>query len=216
MIDHIDILKDGASAVYGSDAVAGVINIFLLHKFRGLEIGGSIGNTNMGASNDARELEGWLKAGTGDDKTDILVIADFYDRAAIYSRDRDLDRNAFSIPWGGVDFRSGSSPGRVGSRRLIPKLFFSANSPPPHSAPNVATSPFYKNPFVIAPNAYPGPPGIIGPKAAQHLPQSLGTYGYKGGGDYFFYNFLMTRRKFRRPIAKASMALLRAIFATST
>ena len=33
-------------------------------------------------------------------------------------------------------------------------------------------------------------PGIIGPKAAQHLPQSLGTYGYKGGGDYFFYNFL--------------------------
>jgi iron complex outermembrane receptor protein len=43
MIDHIDILKDGASAVYGSDAVAGVINIFVLHKFRGLEIGGSYG-----------------------------------------------------------------------------------------------------------------------------------------------------------------------------
>ena len=52
MIDHIDILKDGASAVYGADAVAGVINIFLLHKFRGLEIGGSYGNTNLGASND--------------------------------------------------------------------------------------------------------------------------------------------------------------------
>ena len=43
MIDHIDILKDGASAVYGSDAVAGVINFFLIHKFRGLEIGGSYG-----------------------------------------------------------------------------------------------------------------------------------------------------------------------------
>jgi hypothetical protein len=42
---------------------------------------------------------------------------------------------------------------------------------------------------VVAPNAYPGPPGIIGPKAAQHVPQTLGTYGYKGGGDYFFYNF---------------------------
>ena len=28
MIDHIDILKDGASAVYGSDAVAGVVNSF--------------------------------------------------------------------------------------------------------------------------------------------------------------------------------------------
>src|SRR5207248_8540956 len=69
MIDHIDILKDGASALYGSDAVAGVINIFLRHKFRGLEIGGSIGNTNLGASNDAREMEAWMIAGTGDDQT---------------------------------------------------------------------------------------------------------------------------------------------------
>ena len=41
MIDHIDILKDGASAVYGSDAITGVVNFFLVHKFRGLEIGGS-------------------------------------------------------------------------------------------------------------------------------------------------------------------------------
>src|SRR5205807_1310019 len=37
MVDHIDILKDGASAVYGADAVTGVINFFLVHKFRGLE-----------------------------------------------------------------------------------------------------------------------------------------------------------------------------------
>src|SRR6266480_1686956 len=48
MIDHVDILKDGASAVYGSDAIAGVVNFFLIHKFRGLEIGGSYGNTNLG------------------------------------------------------------------------------------------------------------------------------------------------------------------------
>jgi iron complex outermembrane receptor protein len=198
MIDHVDILKDGASAVYGSDAIAGVINIFLLHKFRGLEIGGSIGNTNMGASNDARELEGWIKAGTGDDKTDILVIADFYDRAAIYSHDRDIESNAFGIPWGAVDFRDPYLPGKVDGRRLIPKLFFSANSPPPHSAPNVATSPFYKIPGlplqvlagspVVNPNAYPGAPGVIGPHATKFLPQT-GT-DYKGGGDYFRYNYL--------------------------
>jgi iron complex outermembrane receptor protein len=191
MIDHIDILKDGASAVYGSDAVAGVINFFLVHKFRGLETGGSYGNTNLGASNDMGEWEGWLKAGTGDDKTDIVVIADFYDRAAIYSRDRQLETNAFAIPWGGFEFRSGNEPGAIGTFpgfRLIPKLFFSANSPPPHSAPNAATSPYYVNPFVIAPNAYPGPPGINNPRVS--LPQTLPGYGYKGGGDYFFYNFL--------------------------
>src|SRR5262249_11930985 len=54
----------------------------------------------------------------------------------------------------------------------------------------VAASPFYVNPIVIAPNAYPGPPGIIGPNAAQHRPQTLGKYGYKGGSDYVFYNYL--------------------------
>jgi iron complex outermembrane receptor protein len=154
MIDHIDILKDGASAVYGSDAVAGVFNIFLKHRFRGLEIGGSIGNTNLGSSNDARELETWMIAGTGDDKTDIVIIADAYDRAAIYGRDRNITSNANQLAWGGFDNRSVDLPGLIGPPdnpaaplgfRLIPKLFFSRNSPPPHSAPNVSTSPYYTN-----------------------------------------------------------------------
>src|SRR5947209_13816173 len=71
MVDHVDILKIGRAHVYGSDAIAGVVNIFLIHKFRGLEIGATYGNTNMGASNEMGEWEAWLKAGTGDDKTDI-------------------------------------------------------------------------------------------------------------------------------------------------
>jgi iron complex outermembrane receptor protein len=149
IIDHIDILKDGASAVYGTDAVAGVFNIFLIHKFRGVEIGGSYGNTNMGASNDAGEWEGWIKAGVGDDKTDILIVADFYNRAEIFSSDRDISSNANAVAWGGFDNRSSNHPGHIGGYigfRLIPKLFFSANTPPPHSAPNVEASPFYIGP----------------------------------------------------------------------
>ena len=150
MIDHIDILKDGASAVYGSDAVAGVVNFFLIHKFRGLEIGGTYGNTNLGASNDMGEWEAWLKAGTGDDKTDIVVIADFWERTGgLFSRDRDLSANAFFKPFGGFEARSQDEPGSIGGDppgfRLIPKLFFSPNSPPAHSAPNVSTSPYYTN-----------------------------------------------------------------------
>src|SRR6266568_3257732 len=188
LIDHVDILKDGASAVYGSDAIAGVVNFFLLHKFRGLEIGGTYGNTDLGASNDMGEWEAWLKAGTGDDKTDIVVIADFWERTGgLFSNDRDISANAFRVPSGGFDTRSGNFPGRIGDRGLIPKLFFSPNSPPPHSAPNAATSPFYKSPFAVNPNAYPGAPGIIGPHARQFRPQT-GT-DYKGGGDYFFSNF---------------------------
>src|SRR4051794_39090719 len=158
MIDHIDILKDGASAVYGSDAITGVVNFFLVHKFRGLEIGGSYGNTNLGASNDMGEWEAWIKAGTGDDKTEIVVIADFWERTGgLFSADRDLSSNAFQIPWGGGDNR-GSSTSGVGSdgfrRRPLPSMFFGpggtplpgVNTPLPHSAPNAATSPFYKAP----------------------------------------------------------------------
>ena len=203
MIDHIDILKDGASAVYGSDAITGVVNFFLIHKFRGLEIGGSYGNTNLGASNDMGEWEAWLKAGTGDDKTNIVVIADFWERTGgVFSRDRDLSSNAFYIPWGGFEGRSGTFPGNTGGFgfRLIPKMFFGpgglpqfgANTPLPHSAPNAATSPFYVRPgfpFIpipgINPNAYPGAPGIHNPR--RQLTQ-VGT-DYKGGGNYFLLNF---------------------------
>ncbi len=194
MIDHIDILKDGASAVYGSDAISGVVNFFLIHKFRGLEIGGTYGNTNMGGSNDMGEWETWIKAGTGDDKTDIVVIADFWQRTGgVFSRDRDVSSNGFFTPFGGFDERSGNEPGRVQSGRLLPSLFFGpggnpvfgVNTPLPHSAPNRATSPFYKSPFAVNPNAYPGAPGIHNP--LQQFDQ-FGT-NYKGGGNYFFYNF---------------------------
>jgi iron complex outermembrane recepter protein len=172
MVDHVDILKDGASAVYGSDAISGVVNFFLVHKFRGLEIGGTYGNSNLGASNEMGEWEAWIKAGTGDDKTDIVVIADFWQRTGgIFSRDRDLSANGFFNPFGGVDGRSGNEPGRVQGRRLVPRLFFSADSPPPHSAPNAATSPFYKSPFAITTPTFGIYPDV------------------KGGGDYFFYNF---------------------------
>src|SRR5581483_7111028 len=178
MIDHVDILKDGASAVYGADAVAGVVNFFLMHKFRGLEIGGTYGNTNLGASNDMGEWEAWLKAGTGDDKTDIVVIADFYQRTGgLFSRDRDISRNANFVPFGGFDIRSSNEPGFIAGhgaplgRRLIPRFFFSDRTPTPHSAPNAQTSPFYVDPLTV--------PGVL----------AGDRKGGLGGGDYLFFNF---------------------------
>src|SRR5438094_304374 len=200
MTDHTDIPKYGPSAAYGQDAVTGVVNYFLLHKFRGLEIGGSYGNTNLGASNDMGEWEAWIKAGTGDDKTDIVVIADFWERTGgLFSRDRDLTANAFYIPWGGIDDRDFVGTGSVARLfsffgfRLLPRMFFGpggtplpgVNTPLPHSAPNAATSPFYKNVLVVNPNAYPGAPGIHNPRVQF---DQTGTK-YRGGGDYFFYNF---------------------------
>src|SRR5436189_1462971 len=177
MIDHIDILKDGASAVYGADAVAGVVNFFLVHKFRGLEIGGTYGNSNLGGSNEMGEWEAWLKAGTGDDKTDIVVIADFYQRTGgLFSRDRDQSSNANFNLFGGFDIRSSNFPGRVTPFRLIPKLFFSDKSPPPHSALNAHTSPFYVRPSAFGLNS--GSPPFIG-----------GTHPAGADGNYVAYNF---------------------------
>src|SRR6266446_1588792 len=116
LIDHIDILKDGASAIYGPDAVAGVFNVFLIHRFRGLEVYASYGNTNLGFANDQGEETAYLLAGTGDDKTNIVVYAGLYNAAEIASRDveisHDPDKNAFN----GEDVRSGNFAGRVTSR----------------------------------------------------------------------------------------------------
>jgi iron complex outermembrane recepter protein len=139
LVDHIDILKDGASAIYGSDAVGGVVNFILKHKFRGLELEVSYGNTNLGSSNDAGEREGYLLAGSGDDKTDIVIFAQFYDRAAIFSRDRDISSNANFVDFGGPDARSGNFAGRVGRFVLRPGL----KTPTPHSAPDPASSSEY-------------------------------------------------------------------------
>jgi len=143
LIDHIDILKDGASAIYGSDAVGGVFNVWLIHRFRGLEIYASYGNTNLGASNDQGEERAYLLAGTGDDKTDIVVYAEVYNRAAIYNRDRDITSNADFKRFGGGDDRSGDFAGRVGDFVYQPGLNGGAGSPTRHAFPDVANDPQY-------------------------------------------------------------------------
>ena len=143
LIDHIDILKDGASSIYGSDAVGGVVNVWLIHKFRGLEIYASYGNTNLGASNDQGEELTYLLAGTGDDNTDIVVYAEAYNRAAIYNSDRNISSNADATPFGGGDNRFGDFAGRVGDFVYQPSLNRGAGSPTRHAFPDVANDPQY-------------------------------------------------------------------------
>ena len=158
LVDHIDILKDGASAIYGSDAIAGVFNVILKHRFRGLEMEASLGNTNLGSSNDAAEREGYLLAGTGDDKTDIVVFAEYYDRAALFSRDRALSSTADFKRFGGQDKRSNNIASLVVDFS-VPEGSFPVfilrpglTTPTPHSAPHASTSPDYV-PFFSAPSA---------------------------------------------------------------
>jgi hypothetical protein len=132
--------------------VAGVVNVFLIHRFRGLEVYGSYGNTNLGFANDRGEETGYLLAGTGDDKTNLVIYAGIYNAAAVYSADSDISHDADYNLFGGADARSGNFPGRITARQFLgtaQQPFKSAigglRSPTPHSAANQFTSTQYTN-----------------------------------------------------------------------
>src|SRR5437868_3852966 len=146
LIDHLDVLKDGASPVYGTDAVAGVVNVFLIHRFRGLELYASYGNTNLGFANDSGQEAAYLLAGTGDDKTNVVVYAGMFNQSSIQSADVSISHDSNVDDFGGFDNRSSNFPGRVGGGARLryflgvqPELW-GANphllTPTPHSAAN--------------------------------------------------------------------------------
>jgi iron complex outermembrane receptor protein len=84
-IDSIEILKDGASTTYGADAVAGVVNIKLLHEYRGAEATVEYGNT---LDKDAGLYTAEVKFGIGDDKTQVTGVINFYHHNSVFNRDR--------------------------------------------------------------------------------------------------------------------------------
>lgn len=86
-VDRIDVLTGGASAVYGSDAVAGVVNIITKNDFEGIELFGRAGLSEEG---DDRRLEGALTFGGsfGDDRGRFIGHMGYSDQGAVFSRDR--------------------------------------------------------------------------------------------------------------------------------
>ena len=84
-IQSIEVLKDGASAIYGADAVAGVVNIKFRHNYRGAEAKVEYGNT---LDKDSGEYAASLIFGAGDDKTQVAGVTNFYHRNSIANRDR--------------------------------------------------------------------------------------------------------------------------------
>ncbi|MEO8438896.1 MAG: TonB-dependent receptor, partial [Spartobacteria bacterium] len=95
-IESIEILKDGASSIYGADAVAGVVNIKLRHDYRGAETTIEYGNT---LDKDSGEFSASLVFGTGDEKTSVNGVLNFYHRNSIFNRDRGYSQKvAFGSP----------------------------------------------------------------------------------------------------------------------
>jgi len=77
------------------------------------------------------------------------MYAELYNRAAIYSRDVDISHDADHRPFGGLDSRSGSFAGRVGSFVYQPSLNGGALTPTPHAFPNVRNDPQYVPAFAL-------------------------------------------------------------------
>ena len=91
LIESAEIVTGGGSAVYGSDAIAGVVNFRLRREFDGVELGGRWGQTDLG---DGEEYDVSLTAGTdfADGRGSIVGYVGYYDRAQINQPARDSSR----------------------------------------------------------------------------------------------------------------------------
>ena len=127
VVDRIEVLKDGASAIYGSDAIAGVINIILRRDFKGYEVGANYSQTS---EHDAAAWRATGTLGFGDlakDHFNFFANFEHRDQDPIKAADRawtstgtlttfgnQTRRSANGFP-GNYPARPGTSPGFTGT-----------------------------------------------------------------------------------------------------
>lgn len=121
MIDRIEILKDGASALYGSQAIGGVVNIITKRDFNGVDISGRYGFAT--GKGNYEEYRASLVAGTSNEKSSFVAGAQYYYSDPLLSKDRPniagqelLDRLSKNLA--PPSYISPSFPGRVQDNRM--------------------------------------------------------------------------------------------------
>lgn len=107
MVDRIDVFKDGASAIYGSDAVAGVVNIVTRRDFQGIEMNVQTGVTQEG--DGARNVID-LTIGGSSDNGSFMAYAGYVDEGNICACDRDWADTPLAYFGGDVIFLGSSAP----------------------------------------------------------------------------------------------------------
>ncbi|MCM2313182.1 MAG: TonB-dependent receptor [Steroidobacteraceae bacterium] len=105
-IERIEVLKDGASAVYGSDAVAGVVNVVLRKDFEGFEVSGGYGATTESGMDEQSFSAIW---GFGGDDSNVTMIVDYFKNSTLKNTERGYLGTANQSKRGGEDFRSSRS-----------------------------------------------------------------------------------------------------------
>lgn len=201
-----EVLKDGASAVYGSDAVAGVVNFILLGgpgetPFQGAEINLLYGNTT---DHDARVLQGYVRGGVVTEKVAIAVAAEYYDRDDIYSRDREISRSADLRSLGGANTGSAGFGGRVvltpasGGARVLIDLSENAPTRASYRPYTFATDP-------AAFNFREFTPSIPGVEKSHYL--VTGNYKVFGNALQIYGDLLYAKTKQDNGLAPGSFAM---------
>lgn len=129
-IDHIEVLEDGSSAIYGSDAVGGVVNFILKHDFEGLDVGGRYASAEKGYNEGSAYVTVGHNFG---DNFNVMLSASYTHTDPLYQKDRD-----FTSPF----FLSATNvPGAVGTFLLNPSLTSPSQAVPTGTAataPNIA------------------------------------------------------------------------------
>ena len=108
-IERVEVLRDGASAIYGSDAIAGVVNFILRNDYQGALIEGQYRQSSH--SGDGKQYDGDVVLGYGDiqkDKFNAMLVASFNREDAIFGRQRNF-ANTTVFPDVGADGSSGNT-----------------------------------------------------------------------------------------------------------
>ncbi|MEP6609044.1 MAG: TonB-dependent receptor [Burkholderiaceae bacterium] len=104
-VERIEILRDGASAIYGSDALAGVVNVILRRDFKGVEVG-----ANYSWFESSNEYRANIVAGYGDlgsQRFNVFGVLDYYKRDGLTMADTEYGRTRdFRSKQGGRNFQS--------------------------------------------------------------------------------------------------------------
>ncbi len=107
IIKSIEVLQDGASTIYGSDAIAGVVNIKTRDDYEGFSASAYYGMFDEG---DGKTQEYDVSWGASGDRTRILVDLSYTKQGAVEAADREL--TAYAIPFENLGASSGTPQGR--------------------------------------------------------------------------------------------------------
>lgn len=109
-VERVEVLKDGASAIYGSDAIAGVVNFILRKDYQGAQVDAEYGQAYDGKA-QTKKIN--AIAGFGDlgkDRYNFTISAGYQKEDPLYGRDRSFSASGINVPEKNISFSSNAFP----------------------------------------------------------------------------------------------------------